>query len=101
MFKIIQKTIRTGVVTTSYPTMAAQVPGAFRGKPLFDFEGWRDARPAAEVCPTEAISIRETGDARTVTVDYGRCIFCGLCAGQGVQITPEFELATRRRGHLR
>src|SRR5579859_449514 len=104
MFKIIQQTIRTGVVTTTYPETPAGVPPLFRGKPVFDFERWQDARPAAEVCPTEAISIRDDGDRRTVTVDYGRCVFCGLCAeagpDQAVRITQDVELATRDRGQL-
>src|SRR5438094_2364914 len=100
MFKIIQKTIRTGIVTATYPATAASIPGYFRGKPVFDFERWQDARPAAEVCPTGAISALDNEDARTVTVDYGRCVFCGLCAGEAVRITQEFELATQDRGRL-
>jgi Ni,Fe-hydrogenase III small subunit/formate hydrogenlyase subunit 6/NADH:ubiquinone oxidoreductase subunit I len=104
MFRIIQQTIRTGVVTTTYPETPAEISPAFRGKPVFDFERWQNARPAAEVCPTQAIAVRDNGDERTVTVDYGRCVFCGLCAetgqDQAVRITRDFELATRDRGHL-
>jgi len=40
---------------------------------------------------------------RQVTVDYGRCVFCGLCAevSEGaVTVTREFELAVRRRSDL-
>ena len=44
------------------------------------------------------------GDARNVTVDYGLCVFCGLCAeasaNQAVRITQEFELAVADRGSL-
>jgi Ni,Fe-hydrogenase III small subunit/Pyruvate/2-oxoacid:ferredoxin oxidoreductase delta subunit len=80
------------------------MPASFRGKPVFDFERWQDARPAADVCPTQAISIQDDGDRRAVTVDYGRCVFCGLCADAGldqaVRITQDFELAARDRGHL-
>jgi Ni,Fe-hydrogenase III small subunit/formate hydrogenlyase subunit 6/NADH:ubiquinone oxidoreductase subunit I len=104
MFKILHKTIQTGVVTTSYPDTPAQVPEAFRGRPVFDFKRWQDATPAAEVCPTEAIYIRDTAESRAVTVDLGRCIFCGLCADQSadqaIVITQEFELATRDRLRL-
>jgi Ni,Fe-hydrogenase III small subunit/formate hydrogenlyase subunit 6/NADH:ubiquinone oxidoreductase subunit I len=104
MFRIIQQTLRTGIVTTGYPRTPAQVPAAFRGKPVFDFEHWRDARPAVDVCPTEAISLCDSGDSRTVTVDYGRCVFCGLCAeaapDEALRITQEFELATRDRASL-
>jgi Ni,Fe-hydrogenase III small subunit/formate hydrogenlyase subunit 6/NADH:ubiquinone oxidoreductase subunit I len=104
MFRIIQQTVRTGIVTIGYPSAPATIPASFRGKPVFDFERWQDARPAAEVCPTQAIFLEDDGDRRTVTVDYGRCVFCGLCAEAGsdpsVRITQDFELATRDRHHL-
>jgi Ni,Fe-hydrogenase III small subunit/formate hydrogenlyase subunit 6/NADH:ubiquinone oxidoreductase subunit I len=104
MFRILEKTFRTGIVTTPYPDAPAAVPPAFRGSPAFDFDHWTDARPAAEVCPTEAISLRDSENTRTVTVDYGRCIFCGLCAevtpGDAVRVTQDFELATRDRQRL-
>jgi len=104
MFKIIQQALHTGIVTTSYPASPADVPLPFRGKPVFDFETWRDARPAADVCPTQAIAVQDDGDRRIVTVDYGRCVFCGLCAevesGNAVRVTREFELATHDRAQL-
>jgi Ni,Fe-hydrogenase III small subunit/ferredoxin len=104
MFKIIQKTIATGIVTTKYPAEPAKISERFRGRPSFDFEKWKDARPAADVCPTGAISVCDEGDSRRVTVDYGLCIFCGLCAeasaDQAVQITQEFELASADRRNL-
>jgi Ni,Fe-hydrogenase III small subunit/formate hydrogenlyase subunit 6/NADH:ubiquinone oxidoreductase subunit I len=104
MFKILRQTLRTGIVTTPYPATPAQVPLSFRGKPIFDFERWRDARPAAEVCPTQAISLHDDGSRRTVTIDYGRCVFCGLCAevesGNAVRVTREFELAKHKRADL-
>src|SRR5260370_14128933 len=104
MFKILQKTIATGIVTRAYPAELAQVSEHFRGRPHFDFEKWTDARPGAEVCPTGAISLRDSDDSRKVTVDYGLCVFCGLCAAassdKAVRITQEFELATKNRRNL-
>jgi Ni,Fe-hydrogenase III small subunit/formate hydrogenlyase subunit 6/NADH:ubiquinone oxidoreductase subunit I len=104
MFKIIQKLIRSGIVTTSYPEKPAQISEYFRGRPVFDFEKWQDARPAADICPTAAISLRDDGNSRKVTVDYGLCVYCGLCAevssDKAVQITREFELATAGRRNL-
>src|SRR5258708_11242732 len=104
MFKILQKTLATGIVTKAYPAELAQVSEHFRGRPHFDFEKWTDARPAAEVCPTGAISLRDSDDSRKVTVDYGLCVFCGLCAeaspDKAVRITQEFELATKNRPNL-
>jgi Ni,Fe-hydrogenase III small subunit/ferredoxin len=104
MFKILNKTLQTGIVTIGYPDTPATVPERFRGAPRFDFERWHDARPAAEVCPTEAISIRESDRTRHVSVDYGLCIFCGQCAEANndgaIEITQQFELATRQRRDL-
>ncbi len=104
MFKILQKTVSTGIVTLNYPAEPAKISPCFRGHPSFDFERWKDARPAVEVCPTGAISLSDKGDSRKVTVDYGLCVFCGLCAeassDQAVRITHEFELATRDRRNL-
>jgi len=104
MFKILQKTFRTGIVTAGYPVKPAPVSESFRGLPEFDFERWSDARPAASVCPTGAIQVRDEGPIRRVMVDYGRCIFCGQCAvasaGNGVRITRQFELASPSRDEL-
>ena len=104
MFKILQKTFRTGIVTEPYPKKAARVSEYFRGRPAFDPERWRDARPAAEACPAGAIEARDGEGSRKVTVDYGRCLFCGQCEAvstdQAVRMTKEFELATTDRRRL-
>ncbi|HEY2013294.1 MAG TPA: NADH-quinone oxidoreductase subunit NuoB [Bryobacteraceae bacterium] len=102
MFKILEQTLRVGTVTRAYPDRAAAVSENARGAPEFDFANWRDARPAADACPTAAIAVSDHGDSRRVTVDYGLCIFCGECAAadSSVTITPKFELAAAKRGDL-
>lgn len=104
MFKILQKTISTGTVTVNYPAGPARTSEHFRGRPVFDFDKWRDARPSVNVCPTGAISLTDSRDSRRVTVDYGLCVFCGLCADaspdQAVRISREFELAATDRRKL-
>jgi len=104
MFKILNQTFRTGIVTTSYPRTAANAAEGFRGLPKIDFTVWRDALPAATVCPTGAIAVRDQAGSRDVTVDYGLCVFCGLCAEAtpegAIQVTPEFELAVEQRQEL-
>jgi formate hydrogenlyase subunit 6/NADH:ubiquinone oxidoreductase subunit I len=104
MFKILQKTVATGIATVAYPDVPAVVSGNFRGRPQFNFGSWRDARPAAEVCPTGAIALSGSDTVRRVTVDYGLCVFCGQCADVSpdgaVEITTEFELATHYRSSL-
>ena len=52
MFKILEKTFRTGIVTTAYPKSAPKLPAASRGAPQFDLARWQDARPAAEAGAT-------------------------------------------------
>jgi len=69
MFKILQETITTGTVTTAYPAKPAALSGYMRARPDFDFEAWRDARPAADVCPTGAIRIEYVDRTRQVTID--------------------------------
>jgi Ni,Fe-hydrogenase III small subunit/formate hydrogenlyase subunit 6/NADH:ubiquinone oxidoreductase subunit I len=100
MFKILQETFSAGCATVPYPDVAPAVSEHFRGCPEFDFTAWWDARPAAEACPTGAIAIADAEGHRHVTVDYGRCIFCGQCEGDGVRMTSQFELAARSRDSL-
>jgi Ni,Fe-hydrogenase III small subunit/formate hydrogenlyase subunit 6/NADH:ubiquinone oxidoreductase subunit I len=104
MFKILDKSFRAGIVTRDYPRTPAQLSEHFRGAPEFDLDGWSDARPAADVCPTGAISIAEGGDLRRVTIDYGRCTFCGECAevsaDGAVSMGHKFELAAGNRQQL-
>ena len=104
MFKILGQSLRIGVVTNPYPNVTAAFSEDFRGKPSIDFKSWTDARPAAAACPTSAISIRDSATTRRVEVDYGLCIFCGLCADAStdgaVRVTQEFELAALERRDL-
>jgi Ni,Fe-hydrogenase III small subunit/formate hydrogenlyase subunit 6/NADH:ubiquinone oxidoreductase subunit I len=104
MFKILQNSLRVGIATACYPRVAPHLAEHFRGRPDFDFKAWSDARPAAEACPTGAIAVRDHDRSRTVTVDYGRCIFCGECAEASrdgaVTMTRDFELAATDRCDL-
>jgi Ni,Fe-hydrogenase III small subunit/formate hydrogenlyase subunit 6/NADH:ubiquinone oxidoreductase subunit I len=104
MFKILQKSFNVGTVTAGYPEVAPHLAAQFRGCPEFDFDAWSDARPAAEACPTGAIALRDLDGLRQVTVDYGRCIFCGECerasTDGAVSMTRNFELAVSDRRDL-
>ncbi|MGA3133295.1 MAG: NADH-quinone oxidoreductase subunit NuoB [Terracidiphilus sp.] len=104
MFKILQKSFHVGTVTAGYPHISPRLAEQFRGCPKFDFEAWSDARPAAEACPTGAIALHDSGATRQVTVDYGRCIYCGECEAAStdgaVRMTRYFELAASDRSHL-
>jgi Ni,Fe-hydrogenase III small subunit/formate hydrogenlyase subunit 6/NADH:ubiquinone oxidoreductase subunit I len=100
MLKILKESFAKGIVTGDYPKSPAETSPNFRGRPVFDFAKWEDARPAAAVCPTAAIAFNDEAGGRTVTVDYGKCIFCGLCAEKAITMSRECELAVKHRGDL-
>jgi Ni,Fe-hydrogenase III small subunit/formate hydrogenlyase subunit 6/NADH:ubiquinone oxidoreductase subunit I len=102
MFEILRKSLATGVVTTAYPRTPAQVSIQARGRPEIDFTNLKDARPGAAACPTGALSCADKGCTRTVTLDLGKCTFCGLCAETdgAIRMTNVCELAARSRADL-
>lgn len=63
-------------------------------------------RACAEVCPTDAITMRETPD-RTggrLDVDYGRCVVCQLCVEacptDAMEASQDWAFGVRRREDL-
>jgi Ni,Fe-hydrogenase III small subunit/formate hydrogenlyase subunit 6/NADH:ubiquinone oxidoreductase subunit I len=103
MLQILRKSFVTGVVTTSYPETPAEVSQHARGRPEIDFANWKDARPAAAICPTAAIAFTDASGVRTATLDMGKCIFCGLCAevDSAIRMTNKCELAAHRSEDLK
>src|SRR5688572_22849643 len=109
MFDILRKSFSTGIVTTSYPATPPEVSPHARGRPEIDWPNWKDARPAAGVCPTGAISYEDrvgrgvpAEPQRTARLDLGKCIFCGLCADvdKAIRMSNNCECAVRRRDDL-
>jgi len=102
MFGILGKSLSTGIVTTSYPATPPEVSSHARGRPEIDWANWKDARAAAAVCPTGAIECRNESATRLVTLDLGKCVFCGLCAeaDKAIRMTNICECAARGRHEL-
>ena len=102
MFNLLRKSVSTGVVTTRYPATPPEVSNRARGRPEIDFANWRDARPAATVCPTGAIAVSDERSIRTATLDLGKCIFCGLCADVdgAIRMSNRCELAVQQGADL-
>src|SRR5436309_11000231 len=103
MFETLRQSLKIGVVTTSYPQTPPEVSSRARGKPEIDWANWKDARPAAAICPTAAIEFLDQDATRTAALDLGKCIFCGLCAevDTTIRMTNQCELAARRRAGLK
>lgn len=102
MLGILGKSLSTGIVTTSYPAVPPELSSHARGRPEIDWANWTDARPAAAICPTGAISFQDTAWQRHASLDLGKCIFCGLCADadKAIRMTNVCECAARRRDDL-
>jgi Ni,Fe-hydrogenase III small subunit/formate hydrogenlyase subunit 6/NADH:ubiquinone oxidoreductase subunit I len=102
MFEILRKSLATGVVTTPFPAPEAETPAWGRGRPEIDFAGWKDARPAVAACPTGALAYEDRFGTRSVTLNLGKCTFCGLCAESDpcVKMTNLRELAVQRKDDL-
>jgi len=74
----------------------ANVPGIFRGRPIVSTESV-DVDALVALCPTEAIA------ANPVSIDMGRCVFCGECARafpSKVQFTTDYKLSSNDRSNL-
>lgn len=74
----------------------AKAPGVFRGRPVISTENV-DGQALADVCPTGAIT------ASPVTLDLGKCLFCGECERcfpQKIHFTDDTHLATNVRERL-
>ena len=104
MLRAILKSLRTGVVTTRYPEVTTPPPDAFRGALNLGVGARFAALPPPSVCPVGAISAQPADAPSRLAIDYGRCVFCGVCAEpareSALEIGREFELAARSRGDL-
>jgi len=102
MFEILRKSLATGVVTSSYPDTPPAVSPKARGRPEIDFANWKDARPAAAICQTGAISFEDVAGRRAARLHLAKCIFCGLCADvdNAIRMTNACECAARQRDEL-
>src|SRR5438132_14168016 len=103
MFETLRQSLKIGVVTTSYPKTPPEVSSLARGKPEIDWANWKDARPAAKICPTGAIAHQDANDRRVAQLDLAKCIFCGLCAevDPAIRMTNVCELAALRKADLK
>lgn len=95
MFKTLRILFHQGRQYIPDP-VSATVPGIFRGRPVISSEGV-DETSLADLCPTGAIG------NRPVTIDLGKCMFCGECAmafPQKIRFTNDFRLSTNDRERL-
>lgn len=87
--------------TIAYPNAEPQLPDRFRGRPKIDRARCiSGCSVCAEACPTDAIVSGNDG----LSMDLGRCLFCGECAAvcpsKAIAHTLDYRLAARKRQDL-
>lgn len=94
--------------TTKFPAGEFKPFAGYRGKPIVDEDNCVGCETCANVCPANAITFVDDAKTgiRTISRDYGTCIFCGKCeehciTGKGVKLSDEeYELACFDRSVL-
>lgn len=101
MIRALLARYRQGYRTIRFPGEPPVMPARFQGRPSVRPDGCPDdCAKCAENCPTEAIK----AGSGTVSIDLGRCLFCGRCAeacAPGALVhTAEYRIATSDREDL-
>ena len=99
MFKSLKARLFQGYRTGKFPTSAPPVlPDHFAGRPEIDAASNVDVAVLKEVCPVAAVKVVDG----KLSIDTGRCIFCGRCAEvcEAVKFGKEYRMAVMERKDL-
>jgi Ni,Fe-hydrogenase III small subunit/formate hydrogenlyase subunit 6/NADH:ubiquinone oxidoreductase subunit I len=101
MFRLVARSLRTGIVTER-PTVVARPPFGF---PVIDFTRCTACDACARACPTGAIQVSAPApDRRTLSLSYAACIQCRecvtACPEEAVVPGRDFEIAAYTRDQL-
>ncbi len=101
MFRIVAKSLKTGVVTRKDP-FSSRPPFGF---PRIDFNACTACDECVRVCPTAALQAdRPAPDRKTLSLSYALCIQCRecveACPERAIQPGRELEMAAYSREQL-
>jgi formate hydrogenlyase subunit 6/NADH:ubiquinone oxidoreductase subunit I len=102
LLDLLLRSLRTPAVTETYPERTPILARGRRGTPELILERCDAEGACATACPTRAIGLRHDAVGTAAwKIDYGACIFCGLCIdvcpNEAIAATDAFELAVRNR----
>jgi Ni,Fe-hydrogenase III small subunit/formate hydrogenlyase subunit 6/NADH:ubiquinone oxidoreductase subunit I len=110
MLRVLKQAFKTGVLTNKFPSVQSEPPPGFQGKPVIDVARCTTGDIAANACPSGALSFetrRPEGDggnwSADLTLDYGKCIFCGECmlaSPESITIARELPSPTTNKASL-
>lgn len=100
MWKAFKARLFQGFRTGNFPQKTPPaLPERFAGRPVIDQKKCTGKTFCVEICPTGAIGVKEDGK---ISIDTGRCIFCGKCAEktEGITFSREYRLAAMKKEDL-
>jgi hydrogenase-4 component H len=97
--------LNAGKATLGYPFEPHSPETGFRGLPLVDVEKCMGCGACSNACTSRLITLRDSGDYRTVDFNLRRCTYCArcrdVCPQQALSMTERFETATPTPDDLR
>jgi Ni,Fe-hydrogenase III small subunit/formate hydrogenlyase subunit 6/NADH:ubiquinone oxidoreductase subunit I len=100
VFRILSKSIKTGIVTTKDP-FSSRPPFGF---PVIDFKACTACDDCVRACPTGALQTDRAPERKTLSLFYGACIQCRqcveVCSNRAIRPGHEFEVAAHSREQL-
>ena len=101
MFKVIRARLFQKYRTIKFPKKDPVMPERYIGIPVIDSSECReDCRRCIDICPVDAVAKKEG----RISIDLGKCIFCGKCAGvcrsKCIVFSKDFSMAVTDRSAL-
>ncbi|MEN6385354.1 MAG: 4Fe-4S binding protein [Phycisphaerales bacterium] len=100
MIKALISRIKQGYRTYPFPAKEPVLPERFKGRPIIHNDKCDNCRKCSVACPVNAIIFENAG----ITIDLGKCVFCGqcqeVCSKGCIEFSKDYRLAATDRQDL-